>query len=372
MSSEPSRLSRVLVVEDNPAELRLLCEILDDEGFSVVGCASASEAIEEVRKHDFSAAVVDLRLPDLSGTQLLERIRGLSNQTRVIIHTGAGSYDSAKEAINLGAFAFVEKLSDPHELLRYVHAACRERIHGYASDLEAAVRQRTEELARSNSELEDFAYTVAHDLRSPLLTISGFSQILREDYRSRLDQDADEYLAHIHEAVTRMTRLIEDLLNYARVGRNQEPFQSVCLEEVLAQVKGNLEGAIRANQAQVRSLGLPCVQGNPTQLVQLLQNLIGNAIKFRGQDLPVVTISAQPDGDQSIVSVEDNGIGVEREHFEKVFQLFQRVHGGDPRSGTGIGLAVCKKIVQRHGGRIWLESQPGRGTTFFLTLPTSS
>jgi len=369
MASQPDRHSRVLVVEDNPAERQVLCDLLDDEGFVAIGCATAGQALEHLRGEPFAAAVIDLRLPDLSGTELLGQIRSLDDQIRVIIHTGAASYDSAKDAINLGAFAYVEKLSDPRELLRYVHRACRERIDRYAADLEAAVGERTEELARSNRDLEEFAYVVAHDLRAPLLTISGFSRILAEEYAAHLETAAHEYLGHIVAGVERMGRLIDDLLDYSRAGRGGGPLEPVELDSVVAQARANLDSAIQGSAAEIRAEGLPRVLGDATPLVRLFQNLIHNAIKFRRDVPPVVTISAAREARQWRVTVEDNGIGIEPEHFERIFHLFQQVHRGDRESGTGIGLAVCKRIVERHGGRIWLESGPGRGTIFYFTLP---
>ena len=228
--------------------------------------------------------------------------------------------------------------------------------------------QPSEELARAYRDLDEVVSAVAHDLRSPLFAISGFSQMLLEEYRDRLEPNAREYLTHIQDAVTRMGRLVENLLIYSRVGRSQEPFQAVRLDDVLSEVQKNLDHAIRENQAEVGGGGLPCVRGSRTQLVQLFQNLVGNAIKFRRDVSPVVTLCAQPEAEMWRVSVADNGIGIEARHFEKLFQ-FQRVRGGTEGSGTGIGLAISRKIVQRHGGRIWVESEAGRGTTFFLTLP---
>ena len=364
------RFSRVLVVEDNAAELQLLCDSLQEEGFTVFGCGSAREALEHVRERDFGVAVVDHRLPDLSGTQLLEQIHAFDDHVRVIIYTGVASYDSIKEALHLGAFAYLEKLSDRSELLRHVHRACHERVGRYALDLERAVADRTEELARSNRELETFASVVAHDLRSPLLTISGYCQLLEEEFHDRLDLTAHEYLAQIVGGAARMNRLIEDLLEYSRAGRAQEPLQPVDMRSVMIQATANLESLIQDQEARIEIGPMPTVDGDQTQLVQLFQNLLGNAIKFRGQAPPRIRISAaQVDGSWQF-AVEDNGIGIAKEHFDRVFQTFQRLQGRH-YPGTGIGLAICKKIVERHGGRIWLDSLDGRGTTFFFTLPAA-
>ena len=362
------RISQVLVVEDNPAELRLLCDMLKEEGFHVLGCGSASEALEHVQQRDFGVAVVDLRLPDLSGTQLLERIRSFDNQVRVIIHTGAASYDSMKEALNLGAFAYVEKLSDRSELLRHVRRACLERVDRYALDLEQAVAARTEELARSNRELDRFASIVAHDLRSPLLTISGYCQLLREELGEQCPATVEEYLNQIISGAARMDRLIEDLLEYSRSGSSRRPLEPVDMESVLVQARANLEASIREQGAEIEVGPMPTVVGDQTQLVQLFQNLIGNAIKFRRQPPPRVRVTASRDGGCWQFAVEDNGIGIEKEHFDHIFQTFQRLHGRE-YPGTGIGLAVCKKIIERHGGQIWLDSIVGQGTTFQFTLP---
>ena len=362
------RFSQVLVVEDSRAELQLLCSILRDEGFHVFGCGSANEALEHVQRRDFGVAVVDLRLPDLTGTQLLEAIRGFDNQVRVIIYTGAASYDSIKAALNLGAFAYVEKLSDPAELLRHVRRACLERVDRYALDLEQAVAARTEELARSNDELENFASVVAHDLRSPLLTISGYCQLLQEEFGDRFEATANEYFQQIIRGATRMNRLIEDLLEYSRAGRARHPLQPVNMESVLVQARANLEASIRQHDARVEISPMPTVTADQTQLVQLLQNLLANAIKFRRQESPWVGVTASRDGNCWQFTVRDNGIGIEKEHFDRIFLTFQRVHGQE-YPGTGIGLAVCKKIVERHGGRIWLDSVAGQGTAFHFTLP---
>ncbi len=367
MAVPAERFSQVLVVEDSPAELRLLCDILTEEGFEVVGCGSATEALEQFQQHAFGVAVVDLRLPDLSGTQLLAHIRSLDDEVRVIIYTGAASYDSIKEALHLGAFAYVEKLSDRTELLRHVHRACLERVDRYALDLERAVAARTEELARSNRELEDFAAVVAHDLRSPLLTISGYCQMLQEEYGSQLDGPADDYFAQIFGGVTRMDRLIQDVLEYARAGRLRQPLEQVDMHAAAVQAMANLEASIREEGVRIEVGPLPSVIGDQTQLVQLLQNLLGNAVKFRRQEAPWIRLSASRDGDNWRFAVEDNGIGIAKKHFDRIFQTFQRLHGRE-YAGTGVGLAICKKIVEWHGGRIWLDSVVGQGTTFYFTL----
>lgn len=360
--------SQVLVVEDNAAERKLLCRMIEGEGFQVVGCGSAREALECVRKRGFGAAVVDHRLPDWSGTQLLEQIRRLDDHVRVIIYTGPASYDSVKEALNVGAFAYVERLSDRKELLRHIHRAFHERVGRYALDLEYAVAARTEELARSNRELDDFASVVAHDLRSPLVTISGYCQLVQEEYGRTLDPTGRDYLAEIVRGASRMNRLIDDLLEYSRAGMAKEPLQTVAMQWVVQQAVANLEAAIRKEGATIEVGVMPTVLGDPTQLVQLMQNLLGNALKFRRDEAPRIRISAASDSEGWQFAVQDNGIGIGSQDYERIFQTFQRLCGSD-YPGNGIGLAICRKIVDRHKGRIWLSSVMGQGSTFHVYLP---
>jgi two-component system, sensor histidine kinase and response regulator len=361
------RFSHVLIVEDDPAELTLLCGILEEEGFHVIGCDSGGDALEHARRRDFDVAVVDHRLPDLSGTQLLQQIRSFDDQIRVIIYTGVASYDSVKEALNHGAFAYLEKLSDRSELLRYVHRACLERVDRYAADLEQAAALRIEELARSNRDLEAFASVAAHDLRSPLLTISGYCQLIHNEYGDRLDATALGYLAQIVAGAGRMDRLIEGILEYSRAGRCVAPLRQVDMQAVLVQAMANLEGSIREHDAQIEVGPMPTVVGDRTQLVQLLQNLLGNAMKFRRDEPPRIRVSSSASQRGWRFAVEDNGIGIAEEHFEQIFRTFQRLCGPE-YPGAGIGLSVCRKIVERHRGRIWLASTVGQGTTFYFTI----
>lgn len=235
------------------------------------------------------------------------------------------------------------------------------------TDLKRAVELRTEELARSNRELEEFASVVAHDLRSPLLTISGYCQLLSEEYGERLDANALDYIGQVVAAASRMNRLIEDILEYSRVGRSHRPVQPVEMQSVLAQATANLEAAIREHAAVIEVDSLPTIVGDQTQLVQLLQNLIDNGIKFHRDETPRVRITASRVADDWRFAVEDNGIGIAEEDFEQIFRTFRRLHGRE-YPGTGIGLAVCRKIVERHKGRIWPVSTLGQGTTFYFTI----
>ena len=225
------------------------------------------------------------------------------------------------------------------------------------------------ELARSNVELEQFAYIASHDLQEPLRAVAGCVQILRKRYRSHLDASADELIDHSVEGATRMQTLINELLSYSRLTTKGKPFEPTDCSQVLQRTLANLGAAIQERHAVVRSGTLPTVKGDPTQLMQVFQNLIGNAIKFCKDRPPRVDVAAEHTSHgEWLFSVHDNGIGIEPQCFERIFRIFQRLHTRVEYPGTGIGLAICKKIVERHGGRIWVESSPGEGSTFRFTI----
>jgi PAS domain S-box-containing protein len=225
------------------------------------------------------------------------------------------------------------------------------------------------DLQRSNAELEQFAYVTSHDLQEPLRMITSYIQIIEEDYKGKLDADADQYIAFAVEGAKRMHTLVNDLLAYSRVGTRGEPFMPISLNNVLSAATANLELAIEESHAVVTHDRLPTVLGDESQLIQLFQNLLGNAIKFRSDAPPSIHVGVEQTKDGWEFSVHDNGIGVDMKYAERIFSVFQRLHAREEYPGTGIGLAVVKKIVERHGGRIWVQSEPANGSTFYFTLP---
>ncbi|PYP15791.1 MAG: PAS domain-containing sensor histidine kinase [Gemmatimonadetes bacterium] len=239
-----------------------------------------------------------------------------------------------------------------------------------ASVVDISARKRGEtELRRSNADLEQFAYVASHDLQEPLRMVANYSQLLAKRYRGKLDSDADEFIGYAVDGAIRMQQLIADLLAYSRVGTRGRAFVPIDCEAVFARVLGDIQLLVQQSGATVTHDPLPTVLGDDAQLGQLLQNLLTNALKFRGTQAPHVHVAAERDGVEWKFAVRDNGIGIAPEHVERIFVIFQRLHTTAEYPGTGIGLAICKKIVERHGGRMWVESTPGEGATFYFTIP---
>ena len=296
----------------------------------------------------------------------------IRNAFESVLRTGQPVHDVETEAI-LSADGKEERLwlevsADPvtlggkrHAILAMSNITVRKRA-------EDNLKLTAEQLARSNEELEQFAYVASHDLQEPLRVVTGYVQLIERKYKDRLDADANQFFFFIVDGVARMQQLITDLLNYSRVGTRAAAFRRVNMQAVLDQALANLKPVIAESGATVTHDSLPTVEGDETQLVQVFQNLIGNGIKFHGDESPRIGVSVRRNGAGWEFAVRDNGIGIDKQYWEQIFVIFQRLHTRQKYAGTGIGLAICKRIIERHRGRIWLDSEPGRGTTFYFTL----
>jgi light-regulated signal transduction histidine kinase (bacteriophytochrome) len=235
--------------------------------------------------------------------------------------------------------------------------------------VEKKLAEKMAELARSNAELEQFAYIASHDLQEPLRMVAAYTQLLAERYRGKLDENADKFIGYACEGALRMQALVQDLLAFSRVGRNGAACARVDCEAALKEVLLHLGPAMQESGAVVTHTSLPVVWAERSQLRQVFQNLIGNAIKFRGKEAPAISVQAEKAGEQWLFSVSDNGIGIAPEYAENVFVVFHRLHTRTEYPGNGIGLAICKKIIEHRGGKIWVEAQAGHGSIFKFTVP---
>jgi PAS domain S-box-containing protein len=265
--------------------------------------------------------------------------------------------------------ATVSYLGAPHGYPRFAYAV--RDITGQ-KQAEKALQEYAANLKQSNEDLERFAYVASHDLREPLRMVTSFSQLLAKNYQGRLDADADEFISYIVDGGRKMDALVHDLLEFSRITSRGKPFELTDMNGILGEVQKSLSVSIRENNATLTAGMLPIVSADRSQMALVFQNLISNAIKFRREDQPVITVDAGWEGNEWVFSVRDNGIGIDREYHEKIFGLFQRLHSRGEYSGTGIGLAICKRIIERHGGRIWVESEKGTGSIFFFTIPAET
>ncbi len=362
---------RVLLVEDNSADIELVLRELRHGGFEVSSdvVQTAEEFTQQVRANSYQVVLADYNLPQWRGMEAVEVLRREGLDIPLILVSGALGDLTAVECIKRGATDYVLK-DRLARLPLAIRAALQEkRLREERKRAQDDLAKKVGELARSNAELEQFAYVASHDLQEPLRMVAAYTQLLAERYRGQLDEQADKYISYAVDGATRMQTLIQDLLAFSRAGRQGTDLESTDCNEVVEQALKNLQAAIRESDARVDLGSLPSVMANRAQLVQLFQNLIGNAIKFRGNEPPVIQVDAERQEDEWLFTITDNGIGIAPEYRQDIFTVFKRLHTRAEYPGNGIGLAICRKIIEQHGGRIWVESQPGRGSSFKFTLP---
>jgi signal transduction histidine kinase len=361
---------RVLMVEDNPLDAALAVRALHKDGFDVTADVVQDESgfIKALHTHPPEVVLADYNLPGWKGMDALSVIQREGLDIPMILVSGALGDVNAVECIKQGATDYVLK-DGLARLPEVIRRALREKYErGLRLKVEEDLARKVDELARSNADLEQFAYVASHDLQEPLRMVTAYTQLLGERYRGRLDENADKFIGYASEGALRMQVLIQDLLAFSRVGRKDASKSFDCNDAVKETLLA-LTSAIEESGAVVTHGELPTLWADRTQIVQLFQNLIGNAIKFHGKEPPTVSVQAEKVGEQWQFSVSDNGIGIEPQYAENVFVVFQRLHGRSDYPGNGIGLAICKKIVEGYGGKIWVESQGGSGSSFKFTMP---
>jgi len=362
---------RVLHVEDNEMDAEFVAQALRKGGFSasVVVVQTEAEFERELRLRSPDVVIADYNLPQWEGMEALEVLRRAGLDIPLILVSGALGDITAVECIKRGATDYVLK-DGLARLPEAIRRALQERhLLRMRRQSEKDLARKVEELARSNADLEQFAYVASHDLQEPLRMVATYTQLLAERYRGRLDENADKFIGYISEGALRMQTLVQDLLAFSRVGRDSAACGRVDCGEAMEELLLTLGPTIAESGAVVTHGALPVVWANRSHIAQLFQNLIGNAIKFGGKEAPVISVQAEKVDGQWLFSVSDNGIGIAPEQAEHIFVVFQRLHTRAEYPGNGIGLAICRKIVEHCGGKIWVEPQAGHGSIFKFTIP---
>jgi len=385
---ESEAINRLLVVDDEAAQVQALHHVLADEGYSVEGFTSAAAALGALRAGAFDIVLTDLTMPGMDGIAFLNAARAIDPGLVGIVMTGHGTIATAVEAMKAGALDYILKPFDLRVILRVLartqamlrlrreNAALLERLSARTVELEAANR----DLSVANRELEAFSYSVSHDLRSPLRTIDGLLRVVQEDFGDGIPPEARRHLETVSAQASRMSELTEDLLRLARLGREPLSKHPVDIRGLVQQVVGELHAAEPARQLEIRIGELPPAEADPSLLRQVWVNLVANALKFtRRRDSALIEISGAeragdsgrgPGGaDHKLYSIRDNGAGFDPRRAERLFGIFQRLHAAKDFEGTGVGLSLARRIIERHGGSIWAESEPDRGAAFHFTLP---
>ncbi len=406
----------ILVVDDRQENLLVLEGVLDDPGYHLVKARSGEEALKHLLDQGFALILLDARMPGMDGFETARVIRAREKTHDIPIIFITAEYKTpeyisrgyalnavdyilkpfdreilrAKVSVLVELYRKTAQVKRQAELLQESEKHLENMVQERTTSLqeankqlqqeiterrraEEALKERSGQLEGANKELEAFTYSVSHDLRAPLRAIQGFAQIIVRRHRTSLNEEGQHYFDNIVEASDQMSKLIEDLLTYSRLGRQAVHFKPVSLEDLLAEVVDNLAARVTEADAYFSlpsSDNLPVIHGNRTLLSQIFTNLLDNALNYRRPEIPLrVALTCQTEADYSVIRVTDNGIGIPPEFHEKIFTIFQRLHSQEECPGTGIGLAIVKKSVELLGGRIWVESVVGEGSTFCVKLP---
>ncbi len=359
----------ILIIDDSPAEHELYREYLYDEighGYRFLDAYTGEEGEKLYLENRVDCVIIDYHLPDIDGLEVLKRLTSRCEVVPAVMLTGEGNETIAVIAMKIGSQDYIPKrVVTPQALKRTIERAVErarlmQKMEAYRQDLE-----------RSNQDLERFANIVAHDLKSPLRAITQHLQLILTHNRDKLDDAACKSLGFAVDGAERMRKLIDGLFEFSKAGFEQREFTPINCNLVLDSVKSNLTPLIEETGTAIIADTLPVVLADGMQLMQLLQNLISNAIKFC-REQPRIHIDAHVAEGRWLFSVKDNGIGIARDDQEKIFAIFRRLHNESEYPGCGVGLAICDRVVKNHGGRIWVESEKGKGSTFYFTLPVAA
>ncbi len=368
----------ILLFEDNLGDAGLLEDMLEEfnDLYLLTNVETLEEGLNILKNHQFDIILLDLGLPDSDGIDTLKEVNKKTPNSPIIVLTGLNNAEIGILAVKMGAQDYlIKKEIDSKHLSSSIRYAIERKkieleLQKSQDTLEEKVKERTKELEESNKELQQFAYVASHDLKEPLRMITSFLQLLERRYADQLDEDATEFIGFAVEGAKRLDEMINDLLEFSKVTRKKIEFSMVDMNKVVEQTKLNLKYVIDTNNAEINYNTLPTVYGDEILMVQLFQNIIGNSIKYRNKESPEIDITATKESNYYHFSITDNGIGMSPKHLNRIFTIFQRLHTNEEYEGTGIGLAIAKKIVLQHDGQIWVESELGKGTTFHFTIPS--
>ena len=370
MDPELNKPVRILILEHEPDDIEVLQYELKKGEWHYLSEVVQERSGYEQALRDFKPDIVlsDYVLPEFDGATAFYIKNEICPDTPFIIVSGTIGEENAVELIKAGVTDYVLKDKLFTVVTKVDRALKESREEREKKGREEKLANYALELERSNKELEEFAYVASHDLQEPLRMVGSFLQLLQQRYKDKLDKEANEYIYYAVDGAARMKRLIGDLLNYSRTNR-EWTIEKVDIAETIREALKNLTASVNDSGAMIHFEDMPVLDADPAQMLQLFQNLIGNAVKFRKEEEPpVIKICAINNNAHWQFSVEDNGIGIDEQYSEKIFVIFKKLHSKVRFEGTGIGLAIAKKIVERHGGNIWFESAPGKGTTFYFTL----
>lgn len=364
-------IARFLIVDDSEQSREILCRLLERQGHTCVCVSGGKRALEVLQEQHFDLVLLDLMMPNMNGRETLQAIKSdpKFENLAVVMLSAFDEVGEIGRSLEAGAEDYLLKPFDRIVLNARLHAILeRKRLRNLERRRTLELELADAELRRSNEELRRFASVVSHDLQEPLRMVTSYMQLLKRDLSDSLTPDQAEYLNFAIDGGRRMSELIQDLLSYSRVSAVEPQRELIDFNEVLKDVQVHLRASIEESGATLTSSGLPTMLADASQVRQLFQNLVSNAIKYRGDKPPVIRISARRDNSNWLFSVADNGLGIDAENQQRIFEMFSRIHDRSV-PGTGIGLAICQRVVERMGGRIWVESTPCQGSTFYFTIP---
>ncbi len=369
MNAPPT--AKLLIVDDEEALMTALCKTLELEGYSTTGFTSARKALEYLPEHEFDLLLTDLMMPEMDGIGLLRSAQQIDRDLAGIVMTGHGTIDTAVASLQSGALDYVLKPFRLDNLLPILtRALTLRRLQIENRQLQQRIEQRTRDLEASNADLESFSYSVSHDLRAPLRAIEGFCDIFMKEYGTQVPPDGLDMLVNVTAGATRMHRLIDDLLHLARFSRQPLETHTVEMTGLVRRVAANVAHQWRERKVQLQINELPNCLGDGSLLEHVFTNLLSNAFKFTSQRDPAqIEVGASSTASEQVYFIRDNGVGFDMKYAERLFSAFQRLHSQSEFPGTGIGLSIVHRIIRRHGGRTWAESELQKGATLYFSLP---